>query len=118
MIRIRTHTIWITIFFTPKTFNDAAVDFCIMRRFNGMCRSFLSCKLDKGISLVFEYSYVLNGTKRRKSFLYQLIRDTVRKTSTIYGTIGRTTLVIYLLRRKGTKIKIELGFCCFFNHRG
>lgn len=96
MIRIRTHTVWITIFFSPKTFNDAAVDFCIMRRFNGMCRSFLSCKLDKGISLVFEYSYVLNGTKRRKGFLYQLIRDTIRKTSTIYGTIGRTTLVIYL----------------------
>lgn len=97
MISIRTHTVWVAIFFSPKTFNDAAVDLCIMRRFDGMRRSFLSCEFDKSVSLVFKYSYILNGTERGKRLLYQFVRDTVRKTSTIYGTIGRTTLVIYLL---------------------
>lgn len=99
VIGIGTHTVWITIFFSPKTFNDTAVNFCIMRRFDGMRRSFLGCKLDKGVPLVFEHSYILNGAERGKRFLYQLICDTVRETSAIYGTIGRTTLVIYLLRR-------------------
>jgi len=98
VIGIRAHTVRIAIFFSPKTFNNAAIDFCIMRRFDGMRRSFLGCKFDKGISLVFEYSYILNSAKRGKRFLYQLIRDTVRKTSAINGTIGRTTLVIHLLR--------------------
>jgi len=98
VIGIRTHTVRIAIFFSPKTFNNAAIDFCIMRRFDGMRRSFLGCKFDKGISLVFEYSYILNSAKRGKRFFYQLIRDTIRKTSTINGTIGRTTLVIHLLR--------------------
>lgn len=100
MIGIRTHTVWIAVFFSPKTFNDAAVDFCIMRRFDGMCRSFLGCKFDEGISLVFEHSYILNGAERGKGFLYQLVRDTIRETSAIDGTIGRTTLVIYLLREQ------------------
>lgn len=68
-----------------------------MRRFDGMCRSFLSCKFDKSVSLVFEHSYILNGAERGKRFLYQLVRDTVRKTTTIYGTVGWTTLVVYLL---------------------
>jgi hypothetical protein len=68
-----------------------------MRRFDGMRRSFLGCKLDKSVSLVFEHSYILNGAKRRKRFLYQLVRDTVRKAATVYGTVGWTTLVIYLL---------------------
>lgn len=63
MIGVRTHAIWITIFLSPKTFNDAAVDFCIVCRFDGVRRSLLGCELDKGISLVFEHSYILNGAK-------------------------------------------------------
>jgi len=99
VIGIRTHTVRIAIFFSPK-------DFCIMRRFDGMRRSFLGCKFDKGISLVFEYSYILNSAKRGKRFLYQLIRDTVRETSAINGTIGRTTLVVHLLRTTKRTINV------------
>lgn len=98
MIGIRTHTIWVAIFLSPKTLNNAAIDLCIMCRFDGMCRSLLGCKLDKSISLVFEHSYILNGAERGERFLYQLIRDTVRETSAVHGTIGRTTLVINLLK--------------------
>lgn len=63
MIGVRTNAIWITIFLPPKTFNDAAVDFCIVCRFDGVRRSLLGCELDKGVSLVFEHSYILNGAK-------------------------------------------------------
>lgn len=96
MISIGTHTVWITIFLSPKAFDDTAIDFRIMRRFDGVRRCFLSCKLNKSISLVLEHSYVLDGAKRRECFLYQLVCDTVCKTTAIYSAIGRTTLVINL----------------------
>lgn len=64
MISIRTHAIWIAIFFSPKTFNNAAIDFCIMCRFDGVRRSLLGCELDESITLVFEHSYILNGAER------------------------------------------------------
>lgn len=105
MIGIRTHTIWIAVFLPPKTFNNAAVDFCIMRRFDGMRRSLLSRKLDKGVTLVFEHSYILNGAKRGECFLYQLVRDTVRKTPAVHSTVGWTTLVINLLETMGTMLR-------------
>lgn len=98
MVGIGADAIWIAVFFSPKAFDDATVNFRIMRRFDGVCRSFLGRKLNKGISFFLEHSYVLDGAKRRKSFLYQLICDAICETSTIYGAIGRTTLVIHLLR--------------------
>lgn len=70
MIGIRTHAIRIAVFLPPKTFNDAAVDLCVMRRFDGMRRSLLSRKLDKSVALVFEHSYILNGAERGECFLY------------------------------------------------
>lgn len=105
MIGIRTHAIWIAILFSPKTFNNATVDFCIVCRFDGMRRSFLSCELDKGVSLVFEHSYILNGAEWRECFLYQLVRDTIRKTSAVHSTVGWTTLVINLLETMGTTLR-------------
>lgn len=101
VIGIGTHAIWIAVLLSPKTFNDTAVDFCVMRRFDGMRRSLLSCELNKSVSLVFEHSYILNGAERGERFLYQLVRDTVRKTSAVHGTVGRTTLVINLLETIG-----------------
>lgn len=100
MIGIRTNAVWIAVFLSPKAFDNATIDFCIMRRFNGMRCSFLSCKLNKSISLVFEYSYVLDGAERRECFLYQLVCDAVCETSAIYRAIGRTTLIIYLLEKQ------------------
>lgn len=101
MIGVRTHAVWIAIFLPPKTFNDAAVDLCIVCRFDGVRRSLLGCELDKGVPLVFEHSYILNGAKWRECFLYQLVRDTVRKTTAVHSTVGRTTLVINLLETIG-----------------
>lgn len=97
VIGIGTHAIRIAILFPPKTFNDAPVDFCVMRRFDGVRRGLLGRELDKGVSLVFEHSYVLDGAERGERFLYQLVRDAVRKTPAVHGTVGRTTLVINLL---------------------
>lgn len=96
MIGIRTHTVRIAVFFSPKTFNDATIDFRIMCRFDGMRCCFLGCKLDKSISFVLKHSYILDGAKWRERFLYQLVCDAIRETSTIYSAIGRTTLVIHL----------------------
>lgn len=105
MIGIGTHAIGIAVFLPPKTLNDAAVDLCIMRRFDGMRRCLLSRELDKGVTLVFEYSYILNGAERGERFLYQLVRDTVRKTSAVHGTVGWTTLVINLLETMGRTLR-------------
>lgn len=100
MIGVRTDAVWIAIFLSPKTFDNATVDFCIMRRFNSVRCSLLSCKLNKSISFVFKNSYVLDGTKGGKCFLYQFVRDAICETSAIYSAIGRTTLIIYLLREQ------------------
>lgn len=98
MIGVWPDAVGISVFLSPKAFHDATIDFCIMCRFNCVRRSFLSCKFNKSVSLVFEYSYVLDGAEGGKCFLYQLVRDAVRETSAIYSAIGRTTLIIYLSR--------------------
>ena len=114
VICIRTNAIRISVLLPPKTFNDATINFCIMCGLYGVRRRFLSSEFNERISFIFEYSYVLDSTKGGKCFGYQVIRNTICKTSAIYCAISWTTLVIYLSTTIRRNYKNTICTCYFY----
>lgn len=80
----------------------------------------MQCSPDESITLVLEYTNLLDGSKRRESFLHQLLCQTIGQSTAVYCTVCRTTLIVYFIEsqwlrvcckqkseKKGTLIKIE-----------
>lgn len=105
LVSVRPNAIRIPVFLSPEAFDDTTIDLCVMGRLDGMRRRLLSSELNKSISLILEYSDILDGAKWRKSFGYQLICYPIRESSAVDCTVGRTALVVNLWKNKRIGIR-------------
>lgn len=114
LIDVGSNAVLIAVLLAPEALDDAAVYLCVVGSLYGVRRRFLSREFDERVSLVLENSNILNGTKRRESFGYQLICDSAGETAAIDCAVCWTTLVVHLQKSQVKCVLVENANSFFF----